>query len=116
MLGLAKADARGVWSFFTESLSDGIHRFAASATDADGNTSDVSAAVTVLIDKQRIRCTGNCVVLRLKLIMAGSADIDGSVLTLVASAETDSLTSKVTDTRSDTGAASGLLPVSHSAA
>ena len=103
LLGLAKADTAGAWSFFTGTLSDGIHSFRASATDADGNNSDLSAALTVVVDT-RAPAVPIAASFLSETDNAGGSGIDGNVLTLVASA----------DAHSDTGATSGLLTLNHS--
>src|SRR5690242_15250462 len=51
-LGLTKADARGAWNFVTEALPEGTHKLTASATDPDGNKSDLSGALMVPVQVQ----------------------------------------------------------------
>ena len=50
LLGTATANGSGAWSFTTATLTDGAHSFTATATDAAGNTSAASAALSVTID------------------------------------------------------------------
>ncbi|MFL7903374.1 Ig-like domain-containing protein [Azospirillum argentinense] len=49
-LGTVTAAAAGAWSITAASLSDGAHTLTATVTDAAGNTSPVSSALTVTID------------------------------------------------------------------
>ena len=49
-LGTATANASGTWSFTTGTLASASHSFMATATDAAGNTSVVSAALNVTVD------------------------------------------------------------------
>ncbi|QEM80691.1 Ig-like domain-containing protein [Halomonas binhaiensis] len=50
-IGTATADADGNWSFIPDAdLAEGTYSFTATATDADGNTSDASAAFELTID------------------------------------------------------------------
>ncbi|WP_366861914.1 Ig-like domain-containing protein [Azospirillum brasilense] len=49
-LGTVTAAAAGAWSITAASLSDGAHTLSATVTDAAGNTSSVSSALTVTID------------------------------------------------------------------
>ena len=49
-LGTVAADGGGAWSLLTDSLSEGSHSVTARATDAAGNTSPASAALTIEID------------------------------------------------------------------
>jgi len=49
-IGTAPADGSGVWSFATATLADGAYGFTATALDAAGNTSLVSAALIVRVD------------------------------------------------------------------
>jgi Big-like domain-containing protein len=48
--GTASANALGAWSKAVSGLADGAHSFAATASDAAGNTSPVSATHTVVVD------------------------------------------------------------------
>ncbi len=50
LLGTATAAANGTWSFTTAALTNGAHSFTATDTDAAGNTSAASAALSVTID------------------------------------------------------------------
>jgi Bacterial Ig-like domain/Domain of unknown function DUF11 len=50
LLGTAVADGAGVWSFTSPVLTDGIHNLTTTATDAAGNTSSVSAALSITVD------------------------------------------------------------------
>jgi alpha-tubulin suppressor-like RCC1 family protein/subtilisin family serine protease len=50
--GTTKADASsGAWSIALSGVSEGVHTYKAKATDAEGNTSSASNAVTVTVDK-----------------------------------------------------------------
>ncbi|PNQ96569.1 hypothetical protein C1S70_23285, partial (plasmid) [Azospirillum argentinense] len=49
-LGTVTAAAAGAWSITAASLSDGAHTLTATVTDAAGNTSSASTALTVTID------------------------------------------------------------------
>ena len=50
LLGTVTANGSGAWSFTTAALADGAHSFTATATDAAGNTSAASTALSVTID------------------------------------------------------------------
>ena len=50
LLGTVTANGSGAWSFTTATLADGAHSFTATATDAAGNTSAASSALSVTID------------------------------------------------------------------
>ena len=50
LLGSATANGAGAWSFTTAALSNGAHSLTATATDAAGNTSVASTALSVTID------------------------------------------------------------------
>ena len=49
-LGTATANASGAWTYTTGTLASASHSFTAIATDAAGNTSVASAALTVTVD------------------------------------------------------------------
>ena len=49
-VGTATADGAGVWALTSSALTEGAHDLTATATDAAGNTSAASAALTVTID------------------------------------------------------------------
>ena len=55
LLGTVTANGSGAWSFTTATLADGAHSFTATATDAAGNTSAASSALSVTIDTGRRR-------------------------------------------------------------
>src|SRR5262249_56613070 len=48
-IGTATANASGVWTFATATLSNGAHNFTAKAMDAAGNTGAASSAMTVTV-------------------------------------------------------------------
>ena len=50
-LGTAQADSKGNWSLTTPALATGVHTFAATATDAAGNTSDQSGSFAVTVQQ-----------------------------------------------------------------
>ena len=50
LLGSAAANGSGAWSYTTAALANGAHSLTATATDAAGNTSAASAALSVTID------------------------------------------------------------------
>ncbi|KAB8044655.1 Ig-like domain-containing protein, partial [Janthinobacterium aquaticum] len=50
VLGTTTADAVGAWSITSSLLADGSHLLSVRITDAGGNTSSASAALTVMID------------------------------------------------------------------
>ena len=50
LLGSATANGSGAWTYTTAALTDGAHNLTATATDAAGNTSAASAALSVTID------------------------------------------------------------------
>ena len=50
LLGSATANGTGAWSYTTAALANGAHSLTATATDAAGNTSAASAALSVTID------------------------------------------------------------------
>ncbi|WP_247871932.1 Ig-like domain-containing protein, partial [Azospirillum sp. TSO35-2] len=49
-VGTVTADAAGLWSITSPSLSDGAHTLTAQAVDVAGNTSTASTALTVTVD------------------------------------------------------------------
>ena len=49
-IGTAKANANGAWSVATSQLSGGTHNFTAKATDAAGNVSSASSALSLRVD------------------------------------------------------------------
>jgi hypothetical protein len=49
-IGTAKANASGAWSVATSQLPGGTHNFTAKATDAAGNTSSASPALSLKVD------------------------------------------------------------------
>ncbi|TWA58820.1 Ig-like protein group 3, partial [Azospirillum brasilense] len=57
-LGTVTASAAGAWSITAGSLGDGAHTLTATVTDAAGNTSSVSSALTVTIDTSASSPTG----------------------------------------------------------
>ncbi|QEL99519.1 hypothetical protein D9623_24235 [Azospirillum brasilense] len=57
-LGTVTAAAAGAWSIIAASLSDGVHTLSATVTDAAGNTSSASTALTVTIDTGASSPTG----------------------------------------------------------
>src|SRR5262245_62058935 len=50
LLGTATANGSGAWTFTTAVLSDATHSFTATASDAAGNVSAVSVALSVTVD------------------------------------------------------------------
>ncbi len=50
LLGSVSADGTGAWSYTTAALANGAHSLTATATDAAGNNSAASAALSVTID------------------------------------------------------------------
>src|SRR4029077_10673329 len=50
LLGSATANGAGAWSYTTAALANGAHSLTATATDAAGNTSAASSALSVTID------------------------------------------------------------------
>lgn len=50
LIGSARAAGNGAWSLSTPQLQNGTHNFTARATDAAGNVSAVSAALSVQVD------------------------------------------------------------------
>ena len=50
LLGSVTANGSGAWSYTTATLANGAHSLTATATDAAGNTSAASAALSVTID------------------------------------------------------------------
>ena len=50
VIGTATASGAGVWTIKATSLTDGVHAISATATDAAGNVSAASAALSVTID------------------------------------------------------------------
>src|SRR5262245_33401972 len=50
LLGTATANGSGAWTFTTGTLADATHSFTARASDAAGNMSAVSAALSVTVD------------------------------------------------------------------
>ncbi|WP_170295742.1 Ig-like domain-containing protein [Azospirillum brasilense] len=57
-LGTVTASAAGAWSITSASLSDGAHTLSATVTDAAGNSSTASTALTVTIDTGASSPTG----------------------------------------------------------
>ena len=50
LLGTATANGSGAWSYTTAALANGAHSLTATATDAAGNTSAASSALSVTVD------------------------------------------------------------------
>src|SRR6185437_8951996 len=50
LLGTVAANGTGAWTYTTAALTDGAHSFTATATDAAGNLSAASSALSVTID------------------------------------------------------------------
>ena len=50
LIGTTTADASGNWTITSITLGDGVHQISATATDAEGNVSNASAALQVTID------------------------------------------------------------------
>jgi len=50
LIANVEADVNGIFSFTTESLSDGLHSLTATTTDVAGNESAISAPVEVVVD------------------------------------------------------------------
>ena len=50
LLGTVTTDGSGAWSYTTAALANGTHSLTATATDAAGNTSAASAALSVTVD------------------------------------------------------------------
>jgi hypothetical protein len=50
LLGSATANGSGEWSYTTAALTDGVHSLTTTDTDAAGNTSSASSALSVTID------------------------------------------------------------------
>jgi hypothetical protein len=50
LIGTTTADAGGAWTITSITLSDGVHQITATATDAEGNVSNTSNALAVMID------------------------------------------------------------------
>ena len=50
LLGTVTANGSGAWSYTTAALANGTHSLTATATDAAGNTSAASAALSVTVD------------------------------------------------------------------
>ena len=50
LLGAVTANGSGAWSYTTAALANGTHSLTATATDAAGNTSAASAALSVTVD------------------------------------------------------------------
>ncbi|WP_217549259.1 Ig-like domain-containing protein [Pantoea sp. GbtcB22] len=51
LMGSATANSQGVWSFTTNTLSDGSHSFTAKAVNADGSETDATAPFVLEIDQ-----------------------------------------------------------------
>ena len=50
LLGSTTTTGTGAWSYTTTALNDGVHNFTSTATDAAGNTSSASTALSLTID------------------------------------------------------------------
>ncbi|WP_344813567.1 Ig-like domain-containing protein, partial [Chitinophaga oryziterrae] len=81
-VGTATADASGNYTYtFTTSLTDGTHAITVTATDATGNVSDASAALTVIVDTTKpvtpaapVKVSGND-----KPVITGVAEANSTV-------------------------------------
>jgi hypothetical protein len=61
-IGTAKANTSGAWSLATAALSTGTHNFTAMATDAAGNTSTASSALSLRVDASPLPSGSNLLV------------------------------------------------------
>ncbi|MBK5143785.1 Ig-like domain repeat protein [Budviciaceae bacterium BWR-B9] len=57
VIGSAKADASGNWTFTPDTLADGDYQFTTTVTDAAGNTGEASAVVHITIDTSVVTVT-----------------------------------------------------------
>ena len=57
VIGSAKADANGDWTFTPDTLADGDYQFTATVTDEAGNTGEASAVVHITVDTSAVAVT-----------------------------------------------------------
>ena len=128
VLGSGKADAAGAWTIATSPLTNGKHAITATASDAAGNASLASAALSVTIDNAPPAAPGVSQVTATAI--AGTAEANASValfdgaaqigiaaadaggawsLPLVLAPGSHTLTAKATDLAGNVGAASPAL-------
>ncbi|WP_448208343.1 Ig-like domain-containing protein [Azospirillum sp. sgz302134] len=77
-VGTATVAAPGAWTIAAASLADGVHSLIAKATDAAGNPSAASAALTVTVDTRALAPTG------LALAVSSNSGSTADTLTNVA--------------------------------
>ena len=128
VLGSGKADAAGAWTIASSPLTNGKHAITATASDAAGNASLASAALSVTIDNAPPAAPGVSQVTATAI--AGTAEANASValfdgaaqigtaaadaggawsLPFVLAAGSHTLTAKATDLAGNVGAASPAL-------
>ena len=81
-LGTTTANISGAWSFVASQLTDGTHSFTAVATDAAGNTSQASAAISVTVDTVAPNSpviTSDAVVNTNEILLTGTAEANSTV-------------------------------------
>lgn len=136
-IGSVKTDASGAWSFTTSAVSDGIHKFTATATSG-GTTSAASASLSVTVDtvapgapsvKATLSNSGSSVVANI----TGTAEANGTVkvydgtaqigtatagssgawtfTTTGLAAGNHSFSAKAMDAAGNTGGASAAVPI-----
>ena len=136
LLGSATANASGAWTYTTAALTDGAHNLTTTDSDAAGNTSAASTALSLTIDTTAPTVpsiTGDAIVNTNEIALTGTAEAnsivklyDGATLLGNATANgsgawsfttgtlsnaTHSLTATATDVAGNTGAASSALDV-----
>lgn len=138
-IGTATADGKGNWSFTSGSLTDGSHKFSATATTSAG-TSPASTVSTVVVDKVApvaptvvMSTSSSALATSHVAVLNGSAEanstvkvFDGATQIGTATAGSNgawtfttgslatgnhSFTAKATDAAGNTGAASAAVPV-----
>ncbi|WP_157243372.1 PKD domain-containing protein, partial [Algoriphagus resistens] len=61
-LGTTAADGSGIWSFTSSSFADGTYAITATATDAAGNISSPSAALSITIDQNECNAQADFII------------------------------------------------------
>jgi hypothetical protein len=136
LLGSATANGSGAWTYTTAALTDGAHNLTITDSDAAGNTSAASTALSLTIDTTAptaASITGDAIVNTNEIALTGTAEAnsivklyDGATLLGDATANgsgawsyttgtlasaTHSLTATATDAAGNTGAVSSALDV-----
>ncbi|WP_425908320.1 Ig-like domain-containing protein [Nitrobacter sp. TKz-YC02] len=81
-IGTATANSSGAWNYTTAALADGNHNLAAKVTDASGNTSAASAALSIKVDTTAPAvpvALGDSIVNSNQVLLNGTAEANSTV-------------------------------------